>query len=105
MIASLVALTLAASSPAIAHADAANEAYWSCMFATARSARQRHVAADRISAELDKACQSERAQLRTAFVGVQRERGMSATDAQESWADLDARGRNAIERTFVIPDG
>lgn len=103
MLSTLLAAAALSASPAVARADTLNEAYWNCMFAAARKAREQQIASDRVPAMLAGACQSERSALREAFVSVQRQRGMSPDDAEASWADLDARGRNSIERTFLLP--
>lgn len=102
MLSALFAAALSAS-PAVARADTLNEAYWNCMFAAARRAREQQATSNQVPAILDKACQAERTTFRDAFVRVMRERGMSASDAEASWAELDARGRNNIERTFLLP--
>ncbi|MDE2561774.1 MAG: hypothetical protein KGL48_05945 [Sphingomonadales bacterium] len=103
MLSTLLAAAALSASPAIARADTLNEAYWNCMFATARKVREQQTPGDRVPTMLDNACKAERVALRDAFVAVQLEHGMSIDDAVASWTDLDARGRNRIERTFLLP--
>jgi len=103
MLSTLLAAAALSASPAVARADTLNEAYWGCMFATARKAHEQHATSEQVPALLDNACLSERSAFRDVFVSVMRERGMSTDDAVASWTDLDARGRNSIERTFLLP--
>ena len=84
-------LIAAAAAALVAQADQANERYVSCMFAVARE-QPRDQSADELMAILRSACAPEREALHVSAIAVQRQRGVSAAEAETEWSALVEQG-------------
>ena len=69
----------AVSQPQMAQADQLNGQFVTCLFGTARQARERSEPAARFAAELETSCRSEERALRAAMRHVLVQRGLSKT--------------------------
>lgn len=85
----------AVSQPQMAQADQLNGQFVTCLFGTARQARERSETAGRFAAELDTSCRSEEMALRAAMRRVLVQRGLAKT-ARAKIDDVIHESRKAV---------
>lgn len=85
--------------------DELNRAHVECMFATSRSAHQRHLSNEEFSRLLASACKAERENLHAFIVDILQRRGKSAAEAKAEWVRLEAAGRASVERAYAVGSG
>ena len=87
----ILGLVLMAGVSAASNADAANEAYTQCLFASSREAHAAHLSVSAFEARLATACDAEQAELERALARILASRGEVSASARAKRLTVDAR--------------